>query len=201
MCQPEESYSCPNGILHIAAAIVLQASVVKENRMWRNARMWEWDALLVSETCLSKYIPESEWTPKFLIDDWSLMGKPATEMDAMDSAKKSIGLDLGLKNAMATDLDRLRWRPLLRSQLWTLWVQDFMEATWCASIDKLVPIYSWVSSAYWWKDTMLLDLWHWRLCHKSCNTVYPRALSMAHFLLTGVYPCMLLCWAMMTSRF
>ena len=37
------------------------------------------------------------------------MGEPATEMDAMDSAKKdSRGLDLGLKKAMASDLDGLR---------------------------------------------------------------------------------------------
>ena len=84
------------------------------------------------------------------------MGEPATEIDAMDSAKDSRGLDLGLKKAMASDLDGLRWRPLFKSQLWTLWVQDSIEATWSASMDKLVPIYSWVSSAYWWKDTMLL---------------------------------------------
>ena len=51
------------------------------------------------------------------------MGEPATEMDVMDSAKDLRGLDLGLKKAMASDLDGLRWRPLFRSQLWTLWVQ------------------------------------------------------------------------------
>ena len=39
------------------------------------------------------------------------MGEPATEMDLMDSAKASRGLDLGLKYAMASDLDGLRWRP------------------------------------------------------------------------------------------
>ena len=61
-----------------------------------------------------------------------------------------------VEKAMASDLDGLRWRPLFRSQLWTLWVQDSIEATCCASVDKLVPIYGWVSSAYWWKDTMLL---------------------------------------------
>ena len=66
------------------------------------------------------------------------MGEPATEMDLMDSAKASRGLDLGLKNAMALDLDGLRWRPLFRSQLWTLWVQDSIEATWCTSGDALV---------------------------------------------------------------
>ena len=36
------------------------------------------------------------------------MGEPATEMDLMDSAKALRGLDLGLKNAMALDLDGLR---------------------------------------------------------------------------------------------
>ena len=36
------------------------------------------------------------------------MGEPATEMDVMDSAKDSRGLDLGLKKAMASDLDGLR---------------------------------------------------------------------------------------------
>ena len=89
------------------------------------------------------------------------MGEPATEMDVMDSAKDSRGLDLGLKKAMASDLDGLRWRPLFRSQSWTLWVQDSIEATWCSSVDKLVPRYSWVSSAYWWKDTMLLVVFDW----------------------------------------
>ena len=73
------------------------------------------------------------------------MGEPATEMELKDSAKASRGLDLGLKNAMASDLDGLRWRSLFRSQLWTLWVQDCIEATWCTSVDALVPIYSWVS--------------------------------------------------------
>ena len=34
-------------------------------------------------------------------------------------------------------------------------VQDSIEAIWEVSVDELVPIYSWVSSAYWWKDTML----------------------------------------------
>ena len=37
------------------------------------------------------------------------MGEPATEMDAMDSAKDSRGLDCGLEKAMASDLDGLRW--------------------------------------------------------------------------------------------
>ena len=36
------------------------------------------------------------------------MGEPATEMDAMNSAKDSRGLDLRLKKAMASDLDGLR---------------------------------------------------------------------------------------------
>ena len=36
------------------------------------------------------------------------MGEPATEMDAMDSAKDLRGLDHGLKKAMASDLNGLR---------------------------------------------------------------------------------------------
>ena len=36
------------------------------------------------------------------------MGEPATEMDVMDSAKASRGLDLWLKKTMASDLDGLR---------------------------------------------------------------------------------------------
>ena len=35
------------------------------------------------------------------------MGEPATEMDLMDSAKALRGLDIGLKKAMASDLDEL----------------------------------------------------------------------------------------------
>ena len=89
------------------------------------------------ETCLSKDILESRWTPKFLIDDWSLMDEPATEMDLMDSAKALRGSNHGLKKAMASDLDGLRWRPLFRSQLWTLWVRNSIEATWCTSMEAL----------------------------------------------------------------
>ena len=36
------------------------------------------------------------------------MGEPETERDVMESAKDSRGLDLGLKKAMASDLDGLR---------------------------------------------------------------------------------------------
>ena len=36
------------------------------------------------------------------------MGEPATDMDVMLSARDSRGSDLGLKNAMASDLDGLR---------------------------------------------------------------------------------------------
>ena len=36
------------------------------------------------------------------------MGKPATKMDVMESAKASRGVDLRSKKAMASDLDELR---------------------------------------------------------------------------------------------
>ena len=36
------------------------------------------------------------------------MGESATEMDVMDSAKDSRGLNLGLKKAIASDLDGVR---------------------------------------------------------------------------------------------
>ena len=39
-----------------ATAIVFAASVVRDERMWRRARMWKYDALQISETCLSKDI-------------------------------------------------------------------------------------------------------------------------------------------------
>ena len=42
------------------------------------------------------------------------MDEPATEMDEMDSVKASRGLNLGLKKAMASDLDRSRYKPLFR---------------------------------------------------------------------------------------
>ena len=38
----------------IAGAIVSAASVVREDRIWRKARMWKYDALHISDTCLSK---------------------------------------------------------------------------------------------------------------------------------------------------
>ena len=37
------------------------------------------------------------------------MSELATEMDVMDLDKALRGLDLGLKKAMASDLDGLRW--------------------------------------------------------------------------------------------
>ena len=58
----------------------------------------------------------------------------------MDSTKASRGLDFGLRKAMASDLNGLRWRPLFRSQLWTLWVQillrqpDEMRGSICTDI-------------------------------------------------------------------
>ena len=80
----------------------------------------EKQALHVSDTCLSKNIFESRWTPRFLIDVWSLIGEPASETVPIDSAKAARGLDLGLWKAMASDLDGLKWRPLFKSQSWTL---------------------------------------------------------------------------------
>ena len=88
------------------------------------------------------------------------MGEPATEMDVMDSAKASRGLDLGLKKAMVSNLDGLRWRPLFRSQLWTLWMQDSFKVTWCASIEEFVPIDSWVSSG---KENKVAGFWQVRI--------------------------------------
>ena len=50
------------------------------------------------------------------------MGEPATEMDLMDSAKASRGLDLGLKNAIdertpswlfLTGRDLLHWQQVI----------------------------------------------------------------------------------------
>ena len=58
--------------------------------------------------------------------------------------------------ATGMDLDGFRGRPLFRSQLWTFRVQVSTKATWCASVDKFVPIDSQVLSVYWWKDSRLL---------------------------------------------
>ena len=44
----------------------------------------------------------------FFIDDWSLIGDPATVMVLTDSAKATSGFDLGFEKAMASDLDGLR---------------------------------------------------------------------------------------------
>ena len=91
------------------------------------------------------------------MDDWSLIGDPATVMVFTDSAKATSGFDLGFEKAMASDLDG--WRPLFKSQSWTLWVHDSIDAIWALSVDEFAPIYSWVSSAYWWKDTISLLFW------------------------------------------
>ena len=123
--------------------------------MLRRARMWKYDALHISETCLSKDIWESRWTPKLFIDDWSFIGEPATDMDCIDLASVARGLDLGLKKAMASDFDGFRWRPFCKSQLFTLMVQDSSEAIWVTSVDEFEPMWSWVSSAYWWKETVV----------------------------------------------
>ena len=76
-----------------------------------------------------------------------------------DSAKATSGFDLGFERALASDFDGLRWRPLFKSQSWTLWVLDSIEAIWAASVEEFAPMYSWVSSAYWWKDTIPLLFW------------------------------------------
>ena len=68
------------------------------------------------------------------------MGEPATETVPIDSAKAARGLDLGLQKAMASDLDGFKWRPLFRSQSWTLWEQDSIEAIWEVSVDEFVPM-------------------------------------------------------------
>ena len=36
---------------------------------------------------------------------------------------------------MASDLEGFKWRPLFKSQLWTLWVQDSIEAILVVSVD------------------------------------------------------------------
>ena len=38
-------------------------------------------------------------------------------------------------------------------------VHDSTDAIWAISVDEFAPIYSWVSSAYWWKDTIPLLFW------------------------------------------
>ena len=75
------------------------------------------------------------------MDDWSLIGDPATVMVFTDSAKATSGFDLGFEKAMASDLDGLRWRPLFKSQSWTLWVHDSIDAIWALSVDEFAPIY------------------------------------------------------------
>ena len=80
-------------------------------------------------------------------------------MVSTDSAKATSGFDLGFEKTMASDFDGLRWRPLFKSQSWTRWVHVSIDAIWAASVQEFAPMYSWVSSAYWWKDTILLSFW------------------------------------------
>ena len=79
-------------------------SVVRDERMWRRARMWKYDALKISEASLSKAY------------DWSWIRDPATIMNGTGLAKATSGFVLGLERAMASDLDGLGWRPLFKSQ-------------------------------------------------------------------------------------
>ena len=127
MCQQEESYS---SLVEIQLLLWL---------LFCKPQWWEKIECDVEHECESRMIcifqipacQRTFWvevTPKFFIDDWSLIGEPATEMDVMDFAMASSGLDLGLKKAMASDLLGLRWRPLFRSQSLTLWVQDFNQS-------------------------------------------------------------------------
>ena len=50
----EENYNsqAESGLLRRLS--FLAASVVRDERIWRRARMWKYDALQISETCLSK---------------------------------------------------------------------------------------------------------------------------------------------------
>ena len=45
-----------------------------------------------------------------------------------------------LNTAMASDLDGFKWRPLFRSQSWTLWEHDSIEEIWEVSVDEFVPM-------------------------------------------------------------
>ena len=91
-------------------------------------------------------------TPKFLIDDWSLMVEPVTEMDVMDSAKDSKGLDLGLSKAMASGLGWIEVKTIVQEPVVNPLGARFYRSDLIFERRQVCTyiIYSWMSSAYWW---------------------------------------------------
>ena len=148
MCQQKRS--CNSQGVNPLEATAFVASVVSEDRMWLRAQMWKYDALHTSETCLPKDILESRWTHEFFIDDWSLIGEPATDIDC-------IGCE-----GLGPWVEKKQWLRILMD-----WGEDHyvvashspwrcrILVTWVANVDEFVPISSRVSSAYWWKDTVV----------------------------------------------
>ena len=61
---------------------------------------------------------------------------------------------------MESDLEGLRWRPLFKSQSWTLWVHESIAATWAASVEVSLSV---ITVRYLWKDTIPFLLWMSRL--------------------------------------
>ena len=113
--------------------------------------------LAFSETCSSKDIFESLYSVYTQILNWGLkLDRRASNRDRSNrSAKAARGFDLGLLKTVASDLVGFEYRPLFKSQSWTLWEQDSIEAIWEVSVKESIPVKSWMSSAYWWEDTVL----------------------------------------------
>ena len=58
-CASEESIAIIKAWADATVSALLAASVVKDDRMLHKARMWKYDALHVSDNCLSKDSQES----------------------------------------------------------------------------------------------------------------------------------------------
>ena len=76
---------------------------------------------------------------QILINDCSLIGEPATEtVPILSQSSKRFGSGVVKSNGLW--LGWFKWRPLFKSQSWTLWEQDSIEAIWEVSVDELVPM-------------------------------------------------------------
>ena len=78
-----------------------------------------------------KIIWSQDRHPQFLIDVWSLIGEPTTEMDSTDWARVK-GLRPWVEECDGLRLNGLRWRPLFKEPVWlseckTRWKQSEIE--------------------------------------------------------------------------
>ena len=134
-------------------AIVFAVSSDKDFLMCFSALTWKCTALQVAFTCWLKERFESIVTPRFFITTDGAIGQSAILIsDALISWEVEASRCL-VPMRRTSDLDGFRHSPLLVNQSWRAMVHRLRRSADNSSSPARMPMYSWVSSAYWWNDT------------------------------------------------